>query len=71
VVVKAVLSLDLESDGGILYTNGIGILRRDPSGEKSQLHKGTLISHVVALGPQMPASATTLETTAGDPIPTR
>lgn len=51
VLAKSVLSFDLESDGGILFTNGFSVFRRSPSGERTQIHKASLISQVVALGP--------------------
>ena len=51
VFARSVLSFDLESDGGILYSNGAAIFRLSPQGEKEQIHKAPMIQQVVALPP--------------------
>jgi len=51
VLARPVLSFDLESDGGILYSNGAAIFRLSPQGEKEQIHKAPMIQQVVALPP--------------------
>ena len=49
VVAKGVLSYDLYSDGAILYSNGSGIYRLDPSGSVERLTKDSLVEQVVAV----------------------
>jgi hypothetical protein len=44
-----VLSFDVYADGSLLYTNGSGIYRVDPTGAKEALAKGALIEQVVAV----------------------
>jgi hypothetical protein len=64
VLAKSVLSFDLESDGGILITNGFSVFRLSPAGAKIQIHKASLISQVVALAPATEDSGATTGTTA-------
>jgi len=49
VVTKGVLSYDLYSDGAVLYSNGSGIYRLDPSGSVERLTKDSLVEQVVAV----------------------
>lgn len=47
---KGVLSFDLASDGGLLYSNGSAIYHRAPgAGKSARIHKAQWIEHVVAL----------------------
>jgi hypothetical protein len=71
VLAKSVLSFDLESDGSVLFTNGIGIFRRSAAGEKTQIHKGAMISQVVALGPKVAAFTNIATTDSSETIPAR
>jgi len=70
VLAKSVLSYDLESDGGVLFTNGNAIYRTVSAGGSTLLEKASLIRQVVALPPYemvetaSPSHADTSETAA-------
>ncbi len=49
VVAKGVLSFDVYADGSLLYSNGSGVYRVDPSGDREALAKDALIEQVVAV----------------------
>jgi hypothetical protein len=46
---RGVVSFDLCSDGGVLYSNGSAIFHRHPDGKTERIVKDALISKVVAL----------------------
>jgi len=49
VLVRSVVSYDLQTDGSILYTNGSAVFRRAPNGSVAQLAKHSFIQQVVGL----------------------
>jgi hypothetical protein len=72
VLAKSVLSFDLETDGSLLFTNGIGIFRRSPGGNDTKIHKASLIRQVVALGPKLENSESgAVETVSTEATPLR
>ena len=49
VLVKGVLSYDLQPDAGIVYSNGAVIYRRTREGQVKKLHSDAMIQQVIAL----------------------
>ncbi len=49
VVAKSVLTFDLRSDGGILYSDGAAIMQIDPHGKSERVMQAELIEQVLAL----------------------
>jgi hypothetical protein len=49
IIAKGVLSCDVYADGSLLYSNGSGVYRVDPTGANEVLAKDALIEQVVAV----------------------
>jgi hypothetical protein len=55
VLAKGVLSFDLETDGGVVYSNGAVIYRRTAGGKTSRVHEDSMIQQVISVPERVPA----------------